>query len=280
MDTKSVSEVSTSAESGGMQHEQREGARKEQPVGGGGGFPFLAEARHIPYRMQQVLISWVFITASAALLLDFASLQDLLQDPADPSFFAELCNWFGVLSCICWLQGFILLAHWLHSVGATRLGLAGCYLKLVAALFFNLQPMTGTMNDPLLAGGFPRGGGAGLWWSNLLGILLFHSGNLVSCADFFLHTPPGADTARGWLYHGNLPITGMWVYQAATWFLTAANFFSCSFDGAAWAPLVATTAAPVFCSQCLGGGLLLLGSLIYTAWCGGFHDFSNPPLGA
>lgn len=240
-----------------------------------GGFPFTEEAKLIPFRLQQVLISWVFIVASTALILDFGALQDLVREPpANPGMFAELCNWFGVLSCFNWFLGFVLLAHWLHSVGATTTGLVGCYLKLLAAIFFNLQPMTGTMNDPLLAGGFSRGGGAGLWWSNLTGILLFHSGNVVSCYDFWRSTPPGADKRKGWLYHGNLPITGMWVYQAATWFLVASNFLACSFDGASWAPLVPVPQAPVFICQFAGGFLLLWGSLIYNVWCDGFRNFA------
>merc|ERR1719462_65937 len=100
-------------------------------------------AKLIPYRLQQVLINWVFIVASLALLLDFGALQALLRgELAEPTYFAELCNWFGVLSCVGWFSGFTLLAHWLHSVGGTSMALTGCYLKLVAAIFFNLQPMT------------------------------------------------------------------------------------------------------------------------------------------
>merc|ERR1719157_89645 len=135
---------------------------------------FAAQAQHIPHRMQQVLINWVFIVASAALMLDFGAFQDLMKDPAHPDSFAELSNWFGVVSCIGWVTGFLLLAHWLHQVGATPKGLLGAYLKLIASIFFNLQPMTGTMNDPLL------GGAGGLWWSNMTGILFFHIGNVVS----------------------------------------------------------------------------------------------------
>jgi len=236
------------------------------------GFPFTTEAQFIPYRTQQVLISWVFIIASVALLLDFSALHALVQ--AQQGYFPELCNWFGVVSCLCWLLGFALLAHWLHSVGGTRMGLLGCYMKLIASIFFNLQPMTGTMNDPLL------GGGAGLWWSNLTGILFFHVGNVISCWDFFLHTPPGADKGKGWLYHGNLPVTGMWLYQAATWFLVASNFLACTFDGADWAPVMPLTDARVYICQLLGAGLLLFGSVVYAIWCAGFHDFSNPPLKA
>jgi len=228
----------------------------------------------VPFRMQQVAVSWMFLIASITLILDFAALQTMLRHVSaggELRPFDELCNWFGVVSCVCWLLGFIVLAHWLHSVGATRMGLAGCYLKVVAAVFFNLQPMTGTMNDPLL------GGGAGLWWSNLTGILFFHSGNVVSCLDFFLHAPPGSDKSKGWAYHGNLPITGMWVYQLATWFLVASNFLACSFGGAAWAPLLPTTDTLVVLGQFAGSGLLLAGTVVYMLWCDGFRNFSHAP---
>lgn len=234
---------------------------------------FAQAATRVPHRMQQVLLNWIFIVASVALILDLAALQDMVRnlESARPlNMFDELCNWFGVLSCLCWLLGFILLAHWLHSVGATRCGLAGCYMKLVASVFFNLQPMTGTMNDALL------GGPAGLWWSNLTGILFFHGGNIVSCVDFCLHTPPGASKDKGWLYHGNLPITGMWIFQAATWFLVASNLMACSFDGASWAPLAPTSSAPVFVCQFAGSGLLLVGSVVYTIWCDGFRNLWHP----
>jgi len=257
--------------------EEESGSDAEKGKEVGTGFPFLAESRFIPHRMQQVLTNWIFIFASIFLILDFLSLHLLVRALMDPELstgpFAELCNWFGVLSCLGWFSGFALLAHWLHSVGATSMGLAGCYLKLVASVFFNLQPMTGTMND------VHYGGSAGLWWSNLTGILFFHVGNLVSCLDFFLHVPPGADKSKGWLFHGNLPVTAMWVYQAATWLLVAANFMSCSFAGIEgakeWAPLVPVVEAPVYFCQLGGGFLLLLGSIIYVTWCAGFHDMSH-----
>mmetsp|Transcript_94711 Transcript_94711/g.171026 ORF Transcript_94711/g.171026 Transcript_94711/m.171026 type:complete len:257 (+) Transcript_94711:109-879(+) len=226
---------------------------------------FKAAAKGVPYRLQQVLISWVFIVASVALLLDFLSLQALVREGDNPDFFAELCNWFGVLSCISWFLGFALLIHWLRSVGATSMGVLGASCKLVAAILFNLQPMTGTMNDPLL------GGGAGLWWSNTAGITFFHVGNIISCLDFYLHTAPGADTRKGWLYHGNLPITGMWVYQLATWFLVASNYMACGWGGDVQKALMPTAAAPVFICQVLGASLLLLGSVVYAVWCDGLN---------
>jgi len=261
----SVNDLSTDAESGSA----------DEPTKADEGFPFTESAKLIPFRMQQVLLNWMFIVASLALILDFASLQDLVREPpANPGFFAELMNWFGVLSCILWFWGFVVLVHWLHSVGATPLGLLGAYMKLVASVFFNVQPMSGTMNDPLLAGGYSRGGGAGIWWSNLTGILFFHVGNCISCLDFYMNTPPGADKKKGWLYHGNLPIFGMWTYQMATWFLVGSNFMACSFP-TDWAPLVKIPEPPVYICQFVGGFGLLAGSLIFTVWCDGFRNFSH-----
>jgi len=239
-------------------------------------FPFLAAAQMIPYRSQQVLISWIFIVASTALLLDFIALQLLVEGHSEDNkifhYGSELCNWFGVLSCFCWFLGFLLLVHWLKNVGATPMGLFGAQMKLVAAVFFNLQPMTGTMNDPLL------GGSAGLWWSNATGITLFHLGNIVSCIDFAMNTPPGADKRKGWFFHGNLPITGMWIYQLATWFLVGSNYLSCRVPGASWAPVVPLGETPVPEFQVLGAFFLLVGSIFYTVWCAGFHNFSHPPV--
>jgi len=240
------------------------------------GFPFTESAKLIPFRMQQVLLNWMFIIASVALILDFGALQDLMREPpTNPGFFAELCNWFGILSCILWFWGFVVLCHWLHSVGATPLGLLAAYMKLLASVFFNMQPMSGTMNDPLLAGGYNRGGGAGLGWSNLTGILFFHAGNCLSCYDFWANTPPGANKKKGWTYFGNLPILGMWTYQMATWFLVASNFMACSFGGASWAPLVKIPEPPVYICQFAGGFGLLAGSIIFTIWCDGFRNFSH-----
>eukprot|EP00419_Tripos_fusus_P017451 CAMPEP_0172742302 /NCGR_PEP_ID=MMETSP1074-20121228/129213_1 /TAXON_ID=2916 /ORGANISM="Ceratium fusus, Strain PA161109" /LENGTH=226 /DNA_ID=CAMNT_0013572821 /DNA_START=3 /DNA_END=680 /DNA_ORIENTATION=+ len=188
------------------------------------------QSQGVPHREQQVLISWVFIFASGSLFLDFASLQQLSQHGPGGTF-AGLCNWFGTVSCLLWLLGFVILVHWLRRVGATAMGVSGARLKLLAALFFNIQPMTGVAGI---------NNGAGVWWSNLVGILLFHLGNLVSCLDFFLHPPPGSDKSHSWLAHGNLPITGMWIYQVATWLLVLGNLLACNWwaesPTAQWVP--------------------------------------------
>jgi hypothetical protein len=210
------------------------------------------------------LISWIFIVASVTLFLDFAALQNLLSSLAsktEESYFAHLGNWFGVVSCIGWFTGFACLTHWLKRIGATPMGIFGAQMKLIASVFFNLQPMTGTAGTRL---------GAGIWWSNLVGIIFFHCGNLISCLDFYLHTPPGADITKGWFFYGNLPITGMWVYQLATWFLVVGNLISCAWNGDALSQWVETTDSGVMVCQYAGSLLLLLGSVIYGVWCNAF----------
>eukprot|EP00405_Crypthecodinium_cohnii_P044104 CAMPEP_0206585000 /NCGR_PEP_ID=MMETSP0325_2-20121206/36131_1 /ASSEMBLY_ACC=CAM_ASM_000347 /TAXON_ID=2866 /ORGANISM="Crypthecodinium cohnii, Strain Seligo" /LENGTH=338 /DNA_ID=CAMNT_0054092413 /DNA_START=43 /DNA_END=1056 /DNA_ORIENTATION=- len=213
---------------------------------------YRKQASYVPHRMEQVLISWIFIVASATLLLDFGALQALVREkPGHFEAFAELCNWFGVISCYSWFIGFVFLAHWLGCVGAGPISKAGCYFKLVAAFFFNLQPATGTMNDPLL------GGPAGLWWTNVTGIVLFHIGNCLSCFDFWLYCTPGGDKKQGWFFYGNLPITGMWCYQMATWALVAGNVLACTPPGGESIMFVGHPL--VFTLQMVGGSLLLIG---------------------
>merc|ERR1719456_1642026 len=185
-------------------------------------------AKQVPHQAQQVLISWIFILASITLFLDFVGLQSLVKCLPDQTkcsstenYFWKLDNWFGTVSCVWWITGFAILQHWLARLPATKGGQLGCFLKLMASVFFNMQPMTGVAGTR---------GGAGFAWSNLTGILLFHSGNLVSCTDFFMNPPPGSNKRGSWFEHGNLPITGMWIYQLATWFLVFANLVTCDWS--------------------------------------------------
>jgi len=213
----------------------------------------------IPHRLQQVGITWTFTLASLFLLLDFITLHVLLSGPTTwlSIHFAMLNNFFGTLQGWLWLQGFVVLGHWLLSVGATGMGLAGCGLKVLASACFCLQPMSGIDGFRL---------GAGFWWSNLAGILFFHAGNTLSVVDFAMSPPPGTDKEAGWLYPGNLPVTGMWFYWFATWVLIPANFLATEWggDGASW---VDGNGAAVQSLQYVGALLLLGGSVVYGVWC-------------
>mmetsp|Transcript_39849 Transcript_39849/g.126141 ORF Transcript_39849/g.126141 Transcript_39849/m.126141 type:complete len:244 (+) Transcript_39849:96-827(+) len=219
-------------------------------------------AKQVPFQAQQVFISWVFIFASITLLLGFISLQSLVA--GGTSYFVKLGNWFGVVSCMAWFLGFAVLIHWLIRIGGTKGSVLGAVLKLIASVLFNLQPASGTAGTA---------GGAGIWWSNLVGILFFHAGNIVSCADMWAFPPSGADFKKGFFRHGNLPVIGMWTYQMATWCIVASNLLSCNWNGAplpgnSWLPI---GHGAVRAGQYVGASLLTLGSCVYCLWCDGFR---------
>jgi len=247
-----------------------------EATGSGESLLWSERAKQVPFQAQQILISWIFIFASITLFLDFWALQKLekcvkpgVSCNSNEEYFYKLDNWFGTISCVWWLTGFAVLQHWLARLPATRGGQLGCFLKLVASVFFNMQPMTGIAQTR---------GGAGLAWSNLTGILLFHSGNLVSCTDFFMYPPPGSSKRGSWFEHGNLPITGMWIYQLATWFLVFANLVTCDWSsngpGPASTQWMATDSLGVIVCQYVGALLLLLGSIVYGVWCNAFGSLA------
>lgn len=206
---------------------------------------------------QQVLISWVFIQASVCLLSGFILLQWGIHYPL--SYFAmwpNVGNMVFMASCLGWFLGFVLLTHWtVYAIGDTgSLGLLGTLFKLVAAVFFNMQPMSamweedaaGTTNSE---GGFMPGVSFGFGWSNFLGIWcarlcprlrvrdrptahihplllslrsLFHTGNVFSV--YAMMKPANGLFDYGNKFsHGNLPVWGMWTYLLATTFLVTAN---------------------------------------------------------
>ena len=93
---------------------------------------------------QQVLISWVFIQASVCLLLGFIFLQWGIHYPSYFALWPNVGNMVFMTSCLGWFLGFVLLTHWtVYAIGDTgSLGLLGTLFKLVAAVFFNMQPMS------------------------------------------------------------------------------------------------------------------------------------------
>lgn len=220
----------------------------------------------VPHQPQQILANWIFLSASIMLLCQFAALQNVLlayQQGMQLSYMAMLLNWFGTVSCILWLLGFIILLHWLIRIHATLGSIIATSLKVLASFFFNLQPATAI-------GG--TSAGLGFWWSNLVGILLFHIGNLISCTDFWINPPIRSEFRRGPFYYGNLPVNGMWQFQLATWLLVAANLMSCNWGGqtpsASW---LLTSHVAVQVCQYSGAILLITGSFTYLLWCDGFR---------
>ena len=139
----------------------------------------VRKAAGLPGLDQQVLISWVFIQASVCLLGGFIFLQMGIHNPE--SYFAQwpnVGNMTFMASCFGWFLGFVLLTHWtVYAIGDTSsAGFFGTLLKLVAAVFFNMQPISAMWEED--AGGitaasqseFEPGVSFGLGWTNFLGI--------------------------------------------------------------------------------------------------------------
>lgn len=227
------------------------------------------DPRFVPRKLEILHTSWVFVFASVTLTLEFVMIAmgcisvPGRDDPPNPLLqFAPAVNAIGLVSCVAWLYGFFMLLHWLASIapgGAPAaiksVGFYGCLLKICASVFFNLQPLSGLLmyND-----------GAGFGWSNLVGICLFHSGNLVNLVDMFILSlnKPGGYVSKRPCAHENLPVWGMLIYGLATTCLVTSNaliYFKPTFGG------VGTV---ISASSIAGGSLLTIGSVMYVVWSG------------
>lgn len=251
----------------------------------------------IPQRAQQYLISWIFVFASATLLVEFiiiavnvpedcticpqgkyqaiyhngsALCDDCTYDghialpkqcgkniytastdeQCPLSSIQNLQNWFGSISCILWLQGFIILLHWIiTAIGAPFYSVLGCCLKLVASVFFNIAPGTGLWLQ--LANGPKQTD-----WSNFVGILFFHTGNMIDSWNLSYTV----DTKNPWAL-GNWTAYGMYVLLSATTFLVTGNalLYFQVIEAESSDPAINIIDAFAI----VGASLLLLGSLIY-----------------
>lgn len=212
----------------------------------------------VPFRLQQVLISWIHIIASIVYFMDFLALQ------AD---FGMFRHWCGVVSSTQWLLGFMVQIHWHHSVGDNDAVLASAYMKAVACIFSNVHPlamMTGSKeSDP------------GVWWPAFVAIALWHVGNLIICIHFKVQPPNGSRQDRGWLFHGNLPITEAWIDQGATWFLIISSLLTTHWLGKNSDQLVSTKSWGIAGCQFAGAAAFLFGSCLHCEWCDGFRNWSH-----
>eukprot|EP00041_Stephanoeca_diplocostata_P013260 m.232246 g.232246 ORF g.232246 m.232246 type:complete len:231 (+) comp19272_c0_seq8:298-990(+) len=194
----------------------------------------------IPGRACMWLLSWVFVGASVGLTAEFIVIHQKTP-PQDP----QLANFLGSLEAILWLQGFILLMYWsLYEVPFQFSSCLGTLLKLLASVFFNLQPGSGLLNEEL-----------GPLKFNFVGICLFHTGNLVSC-----YAMQGLFDKKRPYAESNLPVYGMWIYTLATTFLVTAD----GIDN--YIPHEPSVQNFVKCGQIFGAVLLGVGSLIYAYW--------------
>jgi len=215
----------------------------------GGINDFDAAAPGIPARKLQWLIAWIFIAASVCLTTEFilihvALTSDDFPDATKSSPRWALINWLGSLEAILWFQGFVLLIYWLvYEIPFGFQGTMAAVLKLIAAVFFNVQPASAIFeaND----------NGKSVY--NFVGICLFHSGNMLSTWDM----RAGFDKSRPFS-HANLPIIGMWVYTLATTLLVTA-------DGLVQFKVDIDSNYIPF-AQITGASLLGVGSIIYAYW--------------
>ena len=218
----------------------------------------------VPRRLEIIHISWVFLWASVSLMVEFIMLyQNKFND--------SIINAIGMMSCLMWLHGFLMLDHWLLSLAGgditkiPHVALFGASLKTIASVFFCLQPVTALANGDL-----------GNSWSNLTGILFFHVGNMISIFDMMIYSRnlPGGFNYKKPFCMDNLPVFGMWTYLAATSFLVPANFWTCSNLN-----ISVPSADTVSAFQILGGALLSLGSVIFLVWTGPFPSCGYRPKG-
>jgi len=211
----------------------------------------------IPGRVKVLASSWVFIVASIFLLAEFILIHH--ADPSIPAV-ASLIDWFGLLEGIGWILGFSLLIDWIVFStfpvwGFSRRALLGATLKLIASAFFTVQPW-GHLTSP--GYGMPTLGPS---WSNFVGICFFHLGNCIDAVGMFALFDSSQPFA-----HGNWPVLGMWVYCAATWFLITADAIFWLSLPVPYGPALVAPSDFVGPGQVIGATLLLVGSVIYTAW--------------
>ena len=162
-----------------------------------------------------------------------------------------------------WFVGFVLLIDWIVFEtfpvwGPSRRPLIGATLKLIASVFFNVQPFSWLVDSDYGEQGL------GVPWTNFIGIVFFHTGNCIDAIGM----APMFDMNGPFLSHGNLPVLGIFSYCLATWFLVIADGIAYFATPAPWGPNthVSVNVSLICPGQIIGSTLLLIGSLFYTYW--------------
>ena len=231
----------------------------------------------IPGKRKILASSIIFILASVLLVWQFLMLHGVVSGSG------AAIDWSGGVSCICWFAGFTLLIDWIvfdtfPAWGASRRPLIGATLKLLASSFFCVEPfsdMAGYLNAVPAPNATSSGIGVassatmypranGVPWSNFVGILFFHLGNCIDAVGM----APLLNLAKLFSY-ANWPVLGMLCYCAATWLLAIAGGIAYAETPFPWGPdgtLSDGESAFVAPAQIVGALMLLLGSILYTAW--------------
>jgi len=238
----------------------------------------------VPGRTKILVSSVIFCVASVLLLLQFLALHCATYASADSCAkwaSGHLIDWSGAISCVGWFAGFAMLIDWIvfdtfSAWGPSRRALIGATLKLIASAFFCVEPFSdiaGYLDSvPMPVPNATAAAAATLYypaafgvpWSNFVGILFFHTGNVVDAigmAPLFNCASPFSGA--------NLPVYGMMTYMTATWLLAVAGGIAYAATPSPWGPdgdLSKGALDFVAPGQIIGAALLLLGSVLYTGW--------------
>lgn len=221
----------------------------------------------LPGRNKVLAASSIFVCSSVLLLLEFTSLH--CQWPFGYSYsFGNEVDALGVVSDLGWFFGFALIIDWLvfsffPVYGASRRALIGATLKLTASLFFCVGPFSDLAGYLHSFTGTPLEHYGGVPWSNFVGVLFFHVGNLIDalCSGKAIRW-------RAFFSLQNVPPLAHVVYMAATWLLLVASTIDYIGTEEPWGPGVDVGGADKFVpyGQIAGASLLLVGSLMFVCW--------------
>jgi len=215
---------------------------------------------NIPYRIQQVLVSWLFITASVVYFLYFLALQ---------AGFDEIRHWFVVVALLFWLIGFVVQAHWTYTAAYSRTQMIALWWKIKACVVGQVHPIALIMgmkeSDPEV------------WWPALAGVVFWHFGNMITSAGYYFDPPASSNNQEGMMSHKNLQTTEAWADQLATWALLI-SYVSITWWGGHVENQLADVRNPgvTFC-QFSGVLCFLLASCIKCEWCNGFRNCRHRP---
>lgn len=145
----------------------------------------------------------IFLVASALMLIAFVTIAvavrkyKLIPEPGQKTPTKVAILWVSInimflLSAILWLLGFCLVVRELQSFfNPEKPDISGwvatflpLYLKIAGAVFLTLQPMTALGTLVHLGG---------VSWSNTVGVVLFHLGNLMTLFGGFADTVANPD---------------------------------------------------------------------------------------
>lgn len=207
----------------------------------------------IPGRATVLASSIFFDIASVLLIFDFLTFHKYITATTKTN------DTLGIGQGIGWFLGFVLLIDWIvfdtfPVYGPSRRALVGATLKLIASVFFCIQPFSE----------YAHYRDFGVPWANFVGIIFFHTGNVIDAIGM-----AGLFNCKVVLSAANLPVCGMQVYMVATWVLVVAGVLQYAAippPNGPGAKLSAQATDFIPPAQVAGAVLLLIGSLIYTGW--------------